>query len=147
MGDGTCEKWRESGDDLCLRSWYSLLDPHDPVNISYQGMLASYFCSLSGVWRLLSETKDEPTRREDTGFSGWTASVLPSSQFTISGCKKTSRVNMDTLKLPVPAAGDTCTFRVSFEDSGEQCGKDATSNTIKPLSGWTASSLDENEVW
>ena len=77
---------------------------------------------------------------------GTNAIVLPSSQFDTSGCKKTSRVNMDTLKLPVPAAGVTCTFRVSFEDSGEQC-KDAASNTIIPLSGWTASSLDENEVW
>ena len=78
---------------------------------------------------------------------GANASVLPSSQFDTSGCKKTYRVNMDTLKLPVPAAGVTCTFRVSFEDSGEQCGKDAASNTIIALSGWTASSLDENEVW
>ena len=78
---------------------------------------------------------------------GKNASVLPGSQFDTSGCKKTYRVNMDTLKLPVPAAGVTCTFRVSFEDSGEQCGKDAASNTIIPLSGWTALSLDENEVW
>ena len=62
------------------------------------------------VWRLLY------IRREGTGFYGWTRSEPEcSTQLLIrhsSESKKTSRVDMDTLTTPAPAAGVTCTFRV-----------------------------------
>ena len=135
-------------DGLCPRSWYPLLEPHDPVifRIKECEFRISAVCRVSGLCSPRPKMNQPEEKIPDSlDGQGAKASVLPSSQFDNSGCKKTSRVNMDTLKVPVPAAGVTGTFRVSFKDCGEQC-KDAASNTIIPFSDWTASSLDETEA-